>query len=116
MTETTHALEFDRLKEAVKGSAAAFRCRRRLQPAGGEGDKVFPPTFAGAVAVEPETRPRRSASSAPPLPSVRQFPDALPIETAQVPARVLRGTRAPASLTPTAGGEPPAPAFPARSG
>ena len=37
------------LQEAVKGNAAAFRCRRRLQPAGGEGDKVFPPTFAGAV-------------------------------------------------------------------
>lgn len=49
MTKTTPVLEFDRLKEAVKGSAAAFRCRRRLQPAGGEGDKVFPPTFAGAV-------------------------------------------------------------------
>lgn len=37
------------LQDAVKGSAAAFRCRRKLQPAGGEGDKVFPPTFAGAV-------------------------------------------------------------------
>lgn len=37
------------LQDAVKGNAAAFRCRRRLQPAGGEGDKVFPPTFAGAV-------------------------------------------------------------------
>lgn len=49
MTETMPVLEFDRLKEAVKGSAAAFRCRRRLQPAGGEGDKVFPPTFAGAI-------------------------------------------------------------------
>lgn len=49
MTETTSALELDRLKQAVTGSAAAFRCRRRLQPAGGEGDKVFPPTFAGAV-------------------------------------------------------------------
>lgn len=51
MTEVTAAkpLTFDRLKEAVSGSAAAFRCRRRLQPAGGQGDKVFPPTFAGAV-------------------------------------------------------------------
>src|SRR5438874_11406946 len=36
------------LQKAV-ASAAAFRCRRYLQPAGGEGDKVFPPTFAGAV-------------------------------------------------------------------
>jgi CRISPR-associated protein Csb1 len=42
-------LTLKRLQEAVEGSAAAFRCRRRLQPAGGEGDKVFPPTFAGAV-------------------------------------------------------------------
>ena len=49
MNETTPVLELDRLHEAVTGSAAAFRCRRRLQPAGGEGDKVFPPTFAGAV-------------------------------------------------------------------
>lgn len=42
-------LTFDELKTAVSGSAAAFRCRRRLQPGGGEGDKVFPPTFAGAI-------------------------------------------------------------------
>ena len=41
-------LTLDRLQEAVTGSAAAFRCRRRLRPAGGDGDKVFPPTFAGA--------------------------------------------------------------------
>lgn len=48
------------LKDAVSGSAAAFRCRRRLQPAGGEGDKVFPPTFAGAVyAVEQRRVPGR---------------------------------------------------------
>ena len=62
MTKTTPVLEFDRLKEAVKGSAAAFRCRRRLQPAGGEGDKVFPPTFAGAVyATERRRLPGREA-------------------------------------------------------
>jgi CRISPR-associated protein Csb1 len=42
-------LDLVTLQSAVAGSAAAFRCRRRLQPAGGEGDKVFPPTFAGAV-------------------------------------------------------------------
>lgn len=42
-------LTLEVVRDAVKGSAAAFRCRRRLQPAGGEGDKVFPPTFAGAV-------------------------------------------------------------------
>ncbi|MBL9115371.1 MAG: type I-U CRISPR-associated protein Cas7 [Verrucomicrobiaceae bacterium] len=37
------------LSQTVSGPAAAFRCRTRLQPAGGEGDKVFPPTYAGAV-------------------------------------------------------------------
>jgi CRISPR-associated protein Csb1 len=36
------------LQNAVR-SDAAIRCRTRLQPAGGEGDKVFPPTYAGAV-------------------------------------------------------------------
>jgi CRISPR-associated protein Csb1 len=35
------------LQEAVAGTAAAFRLRQRLQPAGGPGDKVFPPTYEG---------------------------------------------------------------------
>ncbi len=53
-------LTHEALKEAVAGSAAAFRCRRQLQPAGGPGDKVFPPTFAGAVyAVEQRRVPGR---------------------------------------------------------
>lgn len=43
------SLTFEQLQEAVRGGAAAFRSRVRLQPAGGEGDKVFPPTYAGAV-------------------------------------------------------------------
>lgn len=55
-------LTLEKLKEAVSGKAAAFRCRRRLQPAGGEGDKVFPPTFAGAVyAIEQRRVPGRDA-------------------------------------------------------
>jgi CRISPR-associated protein Csb1 len=45
----SEVLSLETLQQAVCGSAAAFRCRRRLQPAGGQGDKVFPPTFAGAV-------------------------------------------------------------------
>lgn len=54
-------LTLKHLRDAVAGNAAAFRCRRRLQPAGGEGDKVFPPTFAGAVyAVEQRRVPGRS--------------------------------------------------------
>lgn len=45
-------LDLNTLKATVTSHAAAFRSRRRLQPAGGEGDKVFPPTFAGAVYAE----------------------------------------------------------------
>ncbi|QDS85931.1 CRISPR-associated protein (Cas_GSU0053) [Rosistilla ulvae] len=40
--------DYSKLKDAVK-TGAALRCRTKLQPAGGEGDKVFPPTYAGAV-------------------------------------------------------------------
>lgn len=59
----TQTLTLEKLREAVAGSAAAFRCRRQLQPAGGAGDKVFPPTFAGAVyAVEQRRVPGRDAS------------------------------------------------------
>ncbi len=35
------------LKDAVSGYAAAFRCVTEYQPAGGAGDKVFPPTYEG---------------------------------------------------------------------
>lgn len=35
------------LKEAVDGTAAAFRCVTDYQPAGGPGDKVFPSTYEG---------------------------------------------------------------------
>src|SRR5438105_7007690 len=45
----TEKLTLKHLQDAVAGSAAAYRCRTRLQPAGGEGDKVFPPTYAGSV-------------------------------------------------------------------
>lgn len=41
-------MNFSTLQDAVR-SASALRCRTRLQPAGGEGDKVFPPTYADAV-------------------------------------------------------------------
>jgi CRISPR-associated protein Csb1 len=44
------------LKPTVTGNAAAFRCRQRLQPGGGDGDKVFPPTYAGAVYAVEERR------------------------------------------------------------
>lgn len=47
--KSARILTLSDLEAAVSSNAAAFRCRRRLQPGGGEGDKVFPPTFMGAV-------------------------------------------------------------------
>ena len=40
-------LELAHVKEALSGNAAAFRCVTELRPAGGAGDKVFPPTYSG---------------------------------------------------------------------
>jgi CRISPR-associated protein Csb1 len=40
-------LDLNTLHKAVAGDAAAFRCVTELQPAGGQADKVFPPTYAG---------------------------------------------------------------------
>jgi CRISPR-associated protein Csb1 len=40
-------LNLEILKQAVAGKAAAFRCTTEYQPAGGPGDKVFPPTYEG---------------------------------------------------------------------
>ena len=39
-------LTFERLRDAVAGDAVALRSRLPLHPAGGEGDKVFPPSYA----------------------------------------------------------------------
>lgn len=56
---STPSLTFENLKQAVQ-TGTAFRCRAALQPAGGPGDKVFPPTYAGAVyAVEERRLPGR---------------------------------------------------------
>ncbi len=41
-------LSFEELQNVTK-EGVAMRLRRRLQPAGGEGDKVFPPTYEGSV-------------------------------------------------------------------
>ena len=40
-------IDLQTLKEALSGTAAAFRCVTDYQPAGGPGDKVFPPTYEG---------------------------------------------------------------------
>ena len=45
-------LTFERLESAVAGDAVALRSRITLQPAGGPGDKVFPPTYAVAQNAE----------------------------------------------------------------
>jgi CRISPR-associated protein Csb1 len=41
------SLDLITLQKAVAGDAAAFRCVTDLEPAGGQADKVFPPTYAG---------------------------------------------------------------------
>ena len=53
-------LDLKTLRDAVEGSAAAFRCVTDYQPAGGPGDKVFPPTYEGGKyateeRIDPET-------------------------------------------------------------
>jgi len=46
MNNGTKESLYETLKESVK-NAVGIRLRRRLQPAGGEGDKIFPPTYQG---------------------------------------------------------------------
>ena len=43
-------LTFERLLDAVAGGAVALRSCMTLQPAGGEGDKVFPPSYSAGRA------------------------------------------------------------------
>ncbi|MFA5505407.1 MAG: type I-U CRISPR-associated RAMP protein Csb1/Cas7u [Vulcanimicrobiota bacterium] len=45
-------LSLEVLKVAVAGSAAAFRTVIEMQPAGGEGDKIFPATYEGGKYAE----------------------------------------------------------------
>lgn len=50
------------IRNAIGGSAAAFRCRQKLQPAGGEGTPVFPATYEGGkYATEERRLPGREA-------------------------------------------------------
>ena len=49
MTSNAQPLTFERLREAVAGTAMAFRAVTDLDPAGGDGDKIFPPTYQGGV-------------------------------------------------------------------
>ncbi|MEW6428630.1 MAG: type I-U CRISPR-associated RAMP protein Csb1/Cas7u [Thermodesulfobacteriota bacterium] len=43
----TELMTLDVVRKAMKGHAAALRCVTEYQPAGGSGDKVFPPTYEG---------------------------------------------------------------------
>jgi CRISPR-associated protein Csb1 len=38
-------INYEMIRKALQGSASAFRRRTVLHPAGGDGDKVFPPTY-----------------------------------------------------------------------
>ena len=55
------------VRDAVCGTAAAFRCVTEYQPAGGEGDKVFPPTYEGGKYA---TEQRRVPGLEQPVPCV----------------------------------------------
>lgn len=46
------ALDYSGLLKAIE-TGAAFRRRQRLQPAGGQGDKIFPPTYPGGGSNSP---------------------------------------------------------------
>jgi CRISPR-associated protein Csb1 len=49
MSNGVQSLTYDQLRAAVADKTAAIRSLARLEPAGGAGDKVFPPTYAGGV-------------------------------------------------------------------
>lgn len=56
-------LTFERLRQAVAGNAVALRARTTLQPAGGPGDKVFPPTYGVDRGLKYATEERRIGES-----------------------------------------------------
>src|SRR5215472_18172639 len=47
MASAVQPLSLEKLQEAISGRSAALRRRLRLQPVGGKGDKIFPPTYPG---------------------------------------------------------------------
>ena len=58
-------IDLQTLTEIIKGTAVAFRCVTDYQPAGGPGDKIFPPTYEGGKyateeRIDPETGAHRS--------------------------------------------------------
>ena len=47
------SLTYDALRDAVAGEGVGIRARTELEPLGGPGDKVFPPTYAVSNDAEP---------------------------------------------------------------
>jgi hypothetical protein len=45
--EAAVSLAYEELLDAVGGAAVGLRARTELQPLGGPGDKIFPPTYRG---------------------------------------------------------------------
>lgn len=57
------SLTLNDLQQAIAGGVAAFRANIRLQPAGGQGTKVFPPTYSGGVYATERRRVKKKESS-----------------------------------------------------
>jgi CRISPR-associated protein Csb1 len=55
LTDVPQPLEITDIQDALQGAAAGFRVITELFPVGGDGDKLFPPTYEGSVYAE-ETR------------------------------------------------------------
>lgn len=53
---TMTEMNFQQLHSAVTGNSTAFRRITRLLPAGGEGSKVFPPTYSGGIYAQEQRR------------------------------------------------------------
>jgi CRISPR-associated protein Csb1 len=60
---TLMSLTYDDLRAGVAGGAAGVRCRIVLQPLGGHGDKVFPPTYG--IVDDPKTKYARERRRVP---------------------------------------------------
>ena len=52
MADELKQLDLKDVTEALAGTAAAFRCVTDLTPIGGDGDKLFPPTYEGSTYAE----------------------------------------------------------------
>ena len=63
----TARLSLKDLQNSVTGTAAAFRCVAEYEPVGGNGDKIFPPTYEGGKYA---TEERRINDKTVPLPTV----------------------------------------------